>query len=78
MAAAEGFGRGGDSPGALSRSSTLPCFSVLAGLNGPSNSSVLLVAVGFTVDTGTTVSSLVNSAEPEHPGLDWVAHYHNI
>lgn len=31
----------------MSRSSTLPCFSVLAGLNGPSNSSVLLLAVGF-------------------------------
>lgn len=36
-------------PGALRRSSTLPCFRVLAGLNAPSNSSVLLLAAGFAV-----------------------------
>lgn len=35
-------------PGALRRSSTLPCFRVLAGLKGPSNSSVLLLVAGFT------------------------------
>lgn len=35
-------------PGSLRRSSTLPCFRVLAGLKGPSNSSVLLFATGFT------------------------------
>lgn len=29
-------------------SSTLPSFRTLAGLNGPSKSSVLLTAVGFT------------------------------
>lgn len=34
-------------PGALRRSSTLPCFRVLAGLKGPSKSSVLLLAAGF-------------------------------
>lgn len=40
-------------PGDLRRSSTLPCFRVLAGLKGPSKSSVLLLTVaaaaGFTV-----------------------------
>lgn len=36
-------------PGALRRSSTLPCFRVLAGLNAPSKSSVLLLAAGFAV-----------------------------
>jgi len=35
-------------PGALRRSSTLPCFRVLAGLKGPSNSSVLLLVADFT------------------------------
>lgn len=35
-------------PGALRRSRTLPCFRVLAGLKGPSKSSVLLFAAGFT------------------------------
>lgn len=35
-------------PGSLRRSSTLPCFRVLAGLKGPSNSSVLLFVAGFT------------------------------
>lgn len=35
-------------PGSLRRSSTLPCFRVLAGLKGPSNSSVLLFVTGFT------------------------------
>lgn len=34
-------------PGALRRSSTLPCFRVLAGLKGPSKSSVLLLVAGF-------------------------------
>lgn len=36
-------------PGALRRSSTLPCFRVFAGLNAPSKSSVLLLAAGFAV-----------------------------
>lgn len=35
-------------PGALRRSSTLPCFRTLAGFKGPSKSSVLLLAAGFT------------------------------
>lgn len=35
-------------PGSFRRSSTLPCFKVLAGLNGPSNSSVILFVTGFT------------------------------
>lgn len=35
-------------PGSLRRSSTLPCLRVLAGLKGPSNSSVLLFVTGFT------------------------------
>lgn len=35
-------------PGSLSRSNTLPCFRVLAGLKGPSNSSALLFVTGFT------------------------------
>lgn len=35
-------------PGALRRSSTLPCFRVLAGLKGPSKSSVLLLVADFT------------------------------
>lgn len=35
-------------PGALRRSSTLPCLRVLAGLKGPSNSSVLLLDPGLT------------------------------
>lgn len=35
-------------PGSLRRSRTLPCFRVLAGLKGPSNSSVLLFVTGFT------------------------------
>lgn len=35
-------------PGALRRSSTLPCFKTLAGLKGPSNSSVLSLEVVFT------------------------------
>lgn len=38
-------------PGALRRSSTLPCFRVLAGLKGPSKSSVLLLVVDFTAAT---------------------------
>lgn len=36
-------------PGALRRSSTLPCFRVLAGLKGPSKSSVLLLVAVFIV-----------------------------
>lgn len=40
---------GEEKPGALRRSSTLPCFRVLAGLKGPSNSSVLLPVAGFAV-----------------------------
>lgn len=66
----------------LSRSSTLPCFRVLAGLNGPSNSSVLLLVAGFTA-AATGVASFpldmegpnfatgalkVNSAERENEG----------
>lgn len=39
---------GEEKPGSFRRSSTLPCFKVLAGLNGPSNSSVLLFVIGFT------------------------------
>lgn len=39
-------------PGALRRSSTLPCFRVLAGLKGPSKSSVLLLGVNFTATMG--------------------------
>lgn len=35
-------------PGSLRSSSTLPCFRTLAGLNGPSISSVLLLVVCFT------------------------------
>lgn len=35
-------------PGSLRRSRTLPCFRVLAGLKGPSNSSVILFVTGFT------------------------------
>lgn len=38
-------------PGALRRSSTLPCFRDLAGLKGPSKSSVLLLVVDFTAAT---------------------------
>lgn len=38
-------------PGALRRSSTLPCFRVLAGLKGPSKSSVLRFVAGFTAAT---------------------------
>lgn len=41
-------GTGEVKPGSFRRSSTLPCFKVLAGLNGPSNSSVLLFVTGFT------------------------------
>lgn len=41
-------GTGEIKPGSFRRSSTLPCFRVLAGLKGPSNSSVLLFASGFT------------------------------
>lgn len=45
----DAFGVTGEvKPGSLSRSSTLPCFRVLAGLKGPSNSSVLLLVTGFT------------------------------
>lgn len=38
-------------PGALRRSNTLPCFRALAGLNGPSKSSVLLLVADFTAAT---------------------------
>lgn len=41
-------GTGEVKPGSFRRSRTLPCFKVLAGLNGPSNSSVLLFVTGFT------------------------------
>lgn len=41
-------GTGEVKPGSLRRSRTLPCFKVLAGLNGPSNSSVILFVTGFT------------------------------
>lgn len=38
-------------PGALRRSSTLPCFRVLAGLKGPSKSSMLLLVADFAAAT---------------------------
>lgn len=38
-------------PGAFRRSRTLPCFRVLAGLKGPSKSSVLLLVADFTAAT---------------------------
>lgn len=74
---------GEEKPGALRRSSTLPCFSVLAGLKGPSKSSVLLLVAGFAV-TAMGVASLpfdmegpnfatgalnVNPAEGEKEGV---------
>lgn len=43
-------------PGALRRSSTLPCLRTLAGLKGPSKSSVLLLVVDFTAVTVGVVS----------------------
>lgn len=53
--AASGLGEvwatGEPKPGALRRSSTLPCFRVLAGLKGPSKSSVLRFVAGFTAAT---------------------------
>lgn len=45
----DSFGVMGDvKSGFLRRSSTLPCFRVLAGLKGPSNSSLLVFVTGFT------------------------------
>lgn len=49
-------------PGSFRRSSTLPCFSVLAGLKGPSKSSVLLFVTGFT-DANIAVLGLLCSVE---------------
>lgn len=49
-------------PGSFRRSSTLPCFRVLAGLKGPSKSSVLLFVTGFT-DANIAVLGLLCSVE---------------
>lgn len=50
--------------GFLRRSSTLPCFRVLAGLKGPSNSSVLLFVTGFTDADIAGLRLLFNIEEP--------------
>lgn len=83
--ASSGFGEvratGEAKPGALRRSSTLPCFRVLAGLKGPSKSTVPLLAAGLAaaivVDslpldregpTFATGALKVNPAEGENDG----------
>lgn len=52
-------------PGDLRRSSTLPCFRLLAGLNGPANSSVpLLLVVDFTAASMGVASFPLAMEEP--------------
>lgn len=48
----------------MRRSSTLPCFRVLAGLKGPSKSSVLLFVAAFTVAAMGVVSFPFDMEEP--------------
>lgn len=75
------FRAGEAKPGALRRSSTLPCFNTLAGLNGPSNSSDSSLADDFAAVVGVAILPLdtegpvfatgalnVNPAEGEKEG----------